>query len=369
MSDKLEFVNDNHYNLFAFATLNQLAVSPASKFEVEHQEYRDRYKVSLGGYSWLVKAEFIGKFWLALEKFDAETDGFIDHGNGCANENVKMVATGPVNELTYTYTDVPFGQLTGEDFINIDDRMQGLLTAAAQVVRESAEIINREQALVMKDANVVKDFDGILTFDTKLGKDFGVHLCFDKVSPIKDGNDDVWIERTPITQADGDTYLRGSFPKVQGRLKHLNGIVQDFFQTKAVQKNEYLIEYAEMLINNTLVHMYLNQNIIYFSFGGEDKWGTFSKDTPNNVECMKYLDAEIENIIKMLDGIEKTEGVDIYSMDIDTFAVFGRDFDNRVVTPALQGYVQPLLDKYSKGFEQTLSTRMSMIDNQHFFKA
>lgn len=366
---EFNYESENHYNLVAFAILNQLMVTEESPFKVEYQDYHDRYKVSLGGYAWLVAKDYIGKFWLAIDKMDDEAQGFIDRGNGAENKNVRMTATGPVNELTYTYTDTTFGQLTGEDFLNVEKRMEGLITASAQVIREVAEKINKEQSAVAKDTSVVKDFDGILTFDTKLGKDFGVSLCFDKIPPVRAGNSDVFIERTPMTKEDGEMYMRETYAKVNERLAFMNGLVRDFMQAKAVQKDEFLVKYAETLVNGTLAHAYLNQNVIYISFGGEDRWGTLDKDTENNVKCLETLDQEVEKIIQLLDGIEKTEGVDIYSLDIDTFAIFGRNFDNRVVTPALQGYTQKLLDNYSKGFEQCLSTRLMMIDNQHFFKA
>ncbi|QGH72072.1 hypothetical protein N1M2_209 [Klebsiella phage N1M2] len=367
MNEKeFEFESDNHYNLYAFAELTQKKVFEDSAFKVENQDYHDRYKVSLGGYIWYVAAKFIGKFWLMLEQCEYQQLEAI-----IAEE--KDVKEGPYIPYEKITGDVdmsgPFYELVGEDFISVENRMSGLVKAVAQNIRETATIINEEMELVAKDGDIVKDFDGYVTFDTKLGLDFNVGLCFDKIKPIAEDNASAWIERTPITQEYLDTYFPNAGKRILGKLDQVNSLVKALFESKTVTRNPELVEYAGWLVTGTLVNAYLNQNVTYISFGGKDNWSVLGKETKNNLACFKYLDQEVEYIIKMLDGIEKTDGVDIYSMDIDTFAVFGRNFDNKVVTEALQGYVQPLLDKYSKGFEQCLATRMAMIDNQHFFKA
>lgn len=367
MNEKeFEFESDNHYNLYTFAELNQKKVKMDSPYLVEKQDYHDRYKVSLGHYVWLVNASFIGKFWLMLEEGNyTELDAIIKE-----EKEVEESIYIPYTLLPETFeTPADFANLCGEDFINVENRMSGLVKAIAMNIRETANIVNEEMDKVSRDGDIVKDFDGYMTFDTKLGLDFAVHLCFDKIKPIDLNNVDAWIERTPITDEDLAMYFPNAGKKILGKLEQTNSLVKAFLESKAVTRNPELVEYAAFLINGTLITPYLNQNVTYISFGGQDNWSVLGKETKNNLECFKYLDQEIEGIIKMLDDIEKTEGVDIYSMDIDTFAVFGRNFDNKVVTPALQGYVQPLLDKYSKGFEQTLATRMAMIDNQHFFKA
>lgn len=367
MNEKeFEFESDNHYNLYSFAELSQKKVFHDSAFIVETQDYHDRYKVSLGEYVWYVAAKFIGKFWLMLEKAEyAELNSVIEQG-----KEVKEGVYIPYDKITGEPDMTgPFYELVGEDFINVENRLGGLVKAVAQSIREVATIVNEEMEVVAKDGDIVKDFDGYMTFDTKLGTEFEVKLCFDKIKPIAEDNASAWIERTPITKEDLATYFPNVGEKIMSKLAHVNGMVKAMFEAKAVARNPELVEYAGWLVTGTLVNAYLNQNVTYISFGGKDNWSVLGKETKNNLECFKYLDQEIEYIINMLDGIEKTEGVDIYSMDIDTFAIFGRNFDNKVVTPALQGYVQPLLDKYSKGFEQTLATRMAMIDNQHFFKA
>lgn len=367
MNDKeYEFENDNHYNLFLLSQAMRLVVTPDSKFAVEEQEWFDRYKVSLGGLVWYVGKAFLPRFWLLLSECQFQEVIVITESE---DNNVNFVQAPFIENIKFEFNPKdPFYQLTGEDYVNVEDRIGGLIKAAAAVIRDSAKEINLAIDRVARDTDIVKDFDGILTYDTPLGKDFNLVLCFDKVQPISDDNSSITIERTPITKEDQDKYLGETGKKVQAKIKYINELVTNLLESKAVSRNPHLVEYAGNLITGTLVNAFLNQTIVFISFGGRDHWSVLSKDTPNNVACMKILDAEVERLIKYLDGLEKTEGVDIYSFDLDTFAIFGRNFDNRVVTPALQGHTQAILDRYSKGFEDTLTARMSMIDNQHFFK-
>lgn len=349
-----------------FAMSQRLAVNLDSKVNCELLAGEDYYKVSCGHHSWIIKSAFLPKFWLMLDTFEYYALSQL----ALAEDEIAYKPFVPYENITGEIdTSGSFYSLTGEDFVNVENRVSGLVTAVVQSIKETASIINTEMDLVAKDGSVVKDFDGVLTFDSPIGVDFKVHLCFDKLKPVAVGSSDVLIGRTPITPEDMKTYLRDSGPKVQSRLDHINQIVHAFTKTKAVNKDPALVDYASILINGTVLNAFLNQTIMYISFGGMDNWSIFGKENANNKECFKYLDVEIEKIIALLNSIEKTEGVDIYSMDIDTFAIFGRNFDNKVVTPALQGYTQDILDSYSKGFEQTLTARMSMIDNQHFFKA
>lgn len=364
---ELEFENDNHYNLYLLAQAQHLVLDSNLEFSVEKQDWQDRYKVSLGKHCWYIKTELLPEFWLILSK-----GGFAEMAEVVKSQDSRMRYS---PSITLDLVDTSFNdtddlhQLCGEDFVRIDARMSGLIKASASVIREVATLINKEMDAIALDRNVVKDFDGILTFDSKVGTDFKVGLCFDKVAPIAEGNGSVFIERTPITEEDMKVYLPTVGDKILSRLEHINKLVKDFLDSKAVSRNTELTAYAGMAIDVTLLNAFLNQTVTYISFGGSDDWSSNGPDTPNNVACFKYLDEEIENVINMLNDIPKTEGVDLYSIDIDTFSIFGRNNDNKVVTPALQGYTETILDRYSKGFERTLATRISRVDNPHFFRA
>lgn len=373
---KLEqyLTEENINNLGDYVLNNCQDAGDIGHIDAEFQEWRNRYKVSLGLVTWHISKDYMPKFWYNLslgpegwdriqDALEAE-DGTIKEFYAPLLSDIEEAITG-VASIDHD----EFYDLMGIDFEKVDNRLSGLITTSAHSLREIARIINERMVVVEKDRNIVKDFDGILTFDTATGRDFKLSLCFDKVPPIAENNN-AMIMRTPITQEDAELYLGESYVKVQSRIEHINGLVTDLLTGKSVKGVEYLIDYAANAIDVILTKAFLDQIITFVSFGGTDDWRVHGDDSPNNIECFKILDAEVENIIKMLDALPKEEGVDIHSIDIDTLAVFGRNNDNRVVTPAVQGFTEEkLLRRYSKGFERLLSIRLGMSDNAHFFRA
>lgn len=364
---KIDYKNDNHANLhlFTVAAGMDLTEQAAAEFVVEEQDYKDRYKVSLGQHIFYVKNEFLPKFWLILSKYDFKTiQECIEQEEGVTYAvSVPLVGEFPIDE-----TD-PFYQTIGLDFSNVDERLSKLSNATVAAIQHMAGLVNKAQKDVLGNTDIVKDFDGILTFNSELGKDFKLRLCFDKIKPVDLANDGLVIDRTDMTGADMVKYLGESTDKILDTIANINELVSVFYSSKTVTHNEYITKYAEMALNLTILKAFLDQNIEYITFGGRDDWRMNGPDTPNNVACMKYLDEEIEFLIDYLDQIPKTEGVDFYSIDMDTYTIFGRNNNNHVVTPMLQGHTNGILSRYSRGFERLLSIRMGMSDNVHFFKA
>ncbi len=371
MSDLVEkFLTDaNINNLIQYVLHDCQDAGDISNVDIEFQEWRNRYKVSLGLLNWHISVDFMPRFWLLLDK-GVEGWEEICQAIEAEDGSIKEFISVRLDDLPTVYESTdPFYELMGEDFTNVDRKLEGLVTASAATIRELAKIINAQMELVTRNRDIVKDFDGILTFDTATGKDFKLSLCFDKVPPIAENNT-AMIMRTPITQEDAELYLGDIHPKIVSRLDHINKLVETLLTGKAVTKHPELLDYAAMGIDVTLTKAFLNQIVTYISFGGIDDWRMNGDDSPNNIACFKILDDEVEHIIKELEALPKQEGVDLYSLDIDTLAAFGRNNDNRVVTPAVQGFTEPkLLSRYSKGFERLLGIRLGMSDNAHFFRA
>lgn len=373
---ELHFADDKHFNLYLFCRHLKLNLVNPEYFGIEHQEYQDRYKVSIGNYLFYISTKSINSVWMALAKQEAGIydvlQKSLNDGDRFEYKNGTEFGFRPAIDIKQ-FTDLvneddEFYSLIQENFTDVESRVKGLMTATSQVIRDIATIINQEMNDVALNSDIVKDFDGILTFDSPLGRDFKVHLGFDKINPVDPNNDKLEILRTPITPEDLKTYFPTAGDKIQSRLNHVNGLVASVFESKRIAGSKSLADYAAALINGVILKPFLDQNVNYISFGGRDDWSSMGKDTPNNIACFKYLDAEVQKIYDLLESIPLEEGVEVWSIDLDTFAIFGRK-DNKVVTPALQGYTQQILQPYSQGFERVLTQRLSLLDTPHIFKA
>jgi hypothetical protein len=366
---EMTFEDDNHYNLYLmFRHLRMKVVNP-EKYSVEKQEYLGRYKVSLGDQLIYIADDLYGKFWVELSKNLAGVAQEMYESVWSVNQPDKIRPNVDVLDVPFTINEEDeFYSLMGIDYTNVENRIRGLMTATTKTIAEIALILNKEMAAVALDTNIVKDFDAIVTFRSEPGRKFKAELCFDKVLPIDPANDGLEIQRTPITAEDLKTYMPNAGEKVVSRLDHINGLVRSVFESKRIAEVETLTKYAETLINAVLLPPFLDQNVTFFQFGGRDDWSSVGKETPNNKVCFEYLDKEVDKLFKMLEGIPLQEGVEVWSIDLDTFAIFGRK-DNKVVTPALQGYTENILLPMSQGFERVFTMRLGLIDSPHIFKA
>lgn len=367
---EITYVDNNHYRLVVLCRHLRLKVENPEQYAVEKQEHLDRYKVSLGNQQFYIPAEAYNRFWVDIEKDIDAVAMEIGDSIWAAKDVFFPLRVRPApGEIVFTVDETDdFYSLMGIEFINVENRIRGVMTAASHVIRDIARFVNKEMSEVALNTDIVKDFDGILTYRTETGRKFKLDLCLDKVKPVDDSNDNIVIQRTPITPEDLKTYLPNAGEKILGQLKTINDAVAAMFQSKRIAENEELMHYAEILLNGVLVSLFLDQNINYITFGGRDDWSSMGKETPNNKACFVYLDQEVDRIFKLLEEIPLEEGVEVWSIDLDTFAIFGRK-DNKVVTPALQGYVEGILKPYSQGFEKILTARMSLLDSPHIFKA
>lgn len=336
-------------------------------FSIEYQSYKDRYKVCLGGNGLFIDNAFEPKFWLLLKQ-----ESFNEVIDILNNEKDNRLYYKPIIGLDKIIlkeddgTD-PFLQTCGEDFDRVDARISGLVSEISKSINLIGNLTNTAMETVRKDTNIIKDFDGYVSFDSPMGGEFNLGMCFDKIAPVDEEKN--VINRTPMTKEDFDLYMGDCGPRITNTIDHINKMVRNFLESKVVTWNESVTYYAHKALDIVVLKAFLDWTVEFITFGGVDDWRVNGPDTPNNKACFAILDQEVEYIINYLENIPLQEGVDLYSIDIDTYTIFGRNNMNKVVTPIIQGHSEGILSRYSKGFESVLSIRMGMSDNAHFFKA
>lgn len=358
----------NKYNLSLFLQAQHLPVDKDAEMIVEEQQWRDRYKVSMGQHGYHVSKQYLPKFWLSLENAEWGDVLAIEDTHDGRIEYLPIVTPEFAATVTLDESD-PLFETEGLHYTAIDKRISGLINATKEVIPQIARTLNRRMDEVARDTSIVKDFDGIMTFVSDLGLDFKLMLGFDKVPPVNESGERIVVQRTPMTQEDFDYYLGLDAPRIQSRIDHINKLVTDVVNSRDIKWNPECADYAAKAINITILKAFLDQSITFITFGGVDDWRLLGKETPNNKVCYEILDEQINHIISELDALEKPEGVDIFSLDMETYSVFGRNFDNKVITPAIKDISDKILSRYSQGFERVLTTRMGLTDNAHFFKA
>lgn len=333
----------------------------AKEVVFENQSYKERYKISLLNHGFIVHANFINNFLVAISTGDHSSIH-------------KHIATKPPLVEYTPVISMPKGAgeatVKSEDLVqnarHIELRLNGLLDQANKAITKMVTRLNEQMTRVAKDSNIVKDFDGYITFDMEIDPEIKFSLCFDKVPPVGQVGQ---INRTAITKEDADLYLGNAYPVIAEQLKFISDLCNNFLNSKTVTVSDASAKHARSLLNGTLACALVEQTIEFISFGGVDNFAITAEGNPNTNACYVYLDAQVEALIKRLEDIPLVDDVELYSIDVDTFNVYGRTNDNKVVTAILPNITDEILSQYSKGFERLFSSRLANIDNPHFFRA
>lgn len=244
------------------------------------------------------------------------------------------------------------------------ERANGMMSICANKIGRIAHLMNAAQDRVLRDGDIIKDFDALVTFNTELGHGFNPVLCIDRVPPILDSIDSIEINRSPFSEEDIELFISKEHQQITRHLNELTDVVQAFLNSKAVRSSTLTEELGINVVNATIVNPMLEQMIRFISFGGIDNWRLGGDLTPNSTRCHEMLDQAIREILELMDFIPKPEGVDYWAIDVKTLNIVGRDNENRNVGEPLIEESAAITMRYNEGFQELLKLRLRMSDNK-----
>ncbi|WNV45966.1 hypothetical protein [Aeromonas phage AerS_266] len=257
----------------------------------------------------------------------------------------------------------------------IESRVSGILAIAGMEIKAIANIVNKRIDEVAKDFSIIKDFDGLLTFDYEEDntKPFKIFMCFDKIPAILDGADAIEILRTPMSKDDKKLYFGNQFVDIKQRMNKINETVNNLYKSKLISESDAYLKYAQTLINNSLVKTFLDNHFKFISFGGIDNWRLFGDLTPNSKACHAIMDKEVEYLVNFLkeykipDHIPLSGEVDFLSIDLNHLGIYARNNLFKVLSKALPEPSDHFGLRWSEGFAELMKIRLGQNDTQYCF--
>lgn len=341
----------------------------ADTVNIQALEWKPMVRVTFSDHIFLVQSVFIKEFWRMVDESEY---GIIEMMGFDVTEPRLSIYTATTNiKLTENFDD-PFYNTIGYDFTRIEKNVENLARAISPNIMAIGKAMNAFQKRIKEDSNFVKDHDCKITFDVKMEKGaehpFNMFICMDKIPPFITCREDTIITRKPIENP--AEVFGEDWAVMERQINLINNQVEAVFEN--VNKTECLYNYCFDMIKGSLVHVILDHVIHLYDFGGEEAFGLKGELTPNAEACHKYFDEAIGKTFEYLEKLgeeRKVEGIDLYAMDIETMAIFGRTKENRTVGKSLGKESEEFINQFSSGFEQALKRRFGLIDNPHFFRA
>lgn len=332
-------------------------------------EWKPTVRVTFSDHIFLVQTSFIKEFWRML---DEQEYGILEMMGFDISEPRVSIYTATTNiKLTETFDD-PFYNTIGYDYTRIEKNVENLARAISPNIMAIGKALNAHQKRIKADGNIIKDHDCKVTFDVTMDKDaerpFNMFICMDKVPPFITCREDTIITRKPV---ENPAEVFGEEWEVMGRQIDLIN-AQVYHLLESTNKTECLYNYCFDMINGSLVRVILDHVIHLYDFTGDEGFGLKGEMSPNAEACHKYFDEAIGKTFEYLEKLDeerKVEGIDLYAIDIETMAIFGRTKENRTVGKSLPEESEKFINQFSSGFEQALKRRFALIDNPHFFRA
>lgn len=359
------------------AEVCQLNMPPEIIILIDDEIVPELVIASVGPHRFEIPKDVWERFCLAVEQEDAQLfKAYIEGRNGVRytpmfyEENEEQFYINPLlakPELSEEMTQL------------IMSRVSGVIAGVVPLVNRIGAICNHAIVEIADNGEIIKDKDAMLSFDVDLNaKPFKFIPCLDFIDPVMEKEGDVKIHRTPMTTEQLELY----FPNREIREKFIqlldqaSGYINNLYESKLVKNSDAVYWMARGLVESTIVNTFMDLQSKLVSFGGRDNWGLFGDLTPNSKVCHEILDREVEYLVDYLkhkvvldEGVTPNGEVDIYSVDLERFDIYGRDVNNKVITPPLIAASGHFHLRYSEGFLELFKLRLRQNDSRFVFFA
>lgn len=367
----------NPEKFVSVAEICQLSMPPEIAVIIDDEIVPELVIASVANHRFEVPKDAWERFCLAVEQEDANL--FKAYLEGRQGVRYTPMFHEEGEEVHYINPLLTKPELTQEMTQLIMARVSGVIAGTIPIVNRLGAICNHAIVDVANNGEIIKDKDAMLSFDVDLKQEiFKLVPCLDYIDPVMEEETSVQIHRTPMTKEQLELY----FPNKEIREKFLsliadaNGYINNLYQSKLIKNSQAVKRVTSGLIESTIVSTFMDLQVKLVSFGGRDNWGLFGDLTPNSKACHEILDREVEYLVDYLknkvvldDGVTPEREIDVYSVDLERFDIYGRDVNNTVVTPPLVAASAHFHLRYSEGFMELFKLRLRQNDSRHCFFA
>lgn len=303
------------------------------------------------------------------------------------DRSIRLIPYVPVEMIHFDPNADDDGAM-GVNFSRIDDRFEKLRNFIHTEFQHIAQHMTDGAAKFNADDSKAKTEDLFIHFNTKEpGDKVEFFMTLSRVPAIFDPTKPIDPSMVPMT--DEERLELFAYPtrqkekaaagitlgeEIEAAMDRVNKRIQDFIHNIDTENYPSCMDYTIKIVNGVLIPMIVTLQLEpYGWFGGTAKNLTNPAiPNTNSDECCAIIDQAITELFAHLDSIPVPDGsgIDHYAIDHDSFGIYGRDANQRVV----QAMVDPnymfstvLEPKYSTGFTEAFKRYLKTVKNKHVF--
>lgn len=351
--------------------------------------YSNYWVLSALGMSISVDATALTSFMSMLEDFDFKrVDSILSFINNSNDKTITVRPYIPVNDLT----DESFledEKTLGVAYDSVDHRTDRLMKMIFNELGHINRLFEHASTLYNKDIEKVKLDEVFIGYNTKYaGEKTAFFLCATRVPPVlKNGGNNIVRSLTPMEDTLKD--LLFGYPTRQNEkaekgvttlddinlsLKRINDGIETHFKMVAEHDSALINEYAINKMNSIVIPaVVMSQTCEFTYFGGQDlNLSDYEEEDANSAACSALIDEELRALFNHLNAIPIPEesGIDHYAIDYDSFGIYGRDSQNKLISAMVDERYQfytSVESKYSKSFLDIFKQNLKNVKNKHVF--